>query len=357
MMKKTISALLCISIAFLAIIGLISCDGEKPTVNYKTCSAVVSYSHFNTVSQMSSYGDITDEKFASYIEVVSNDLEYYHRLFDIYYEYSGVNNIRTINKNAGIEPIKVDPALIDFLLYCKELFTLTKGKTNVMMGAVLKIWHDHREDAEYDPGAATVPDMTALREAEKHTSIDSLVIDKEAGTVYISDPAASLDVGAIGKGYATEKLYDKLVAMGADNVALNIGGNIRTIGVKPDGANWVIGLTNPDKSSSDFAARISFGSTACVTSGNYERYYVVNGVNYHHIIDPATLMPAEYFSSVTIITEDSGLADALSTALFCMSYEEGKSLVESLDVEVDVIWIDLDYNLTKTEGILLVGNN
>ena len=353
-MKRFISALLTILILLTALLSLSSCEEKK---EYSSRGKTISYVYFNTVSTLAVYGDVSDADFDAYISEAEKTLSYYHKLFDIYYDYSGVNNIRLINQKAGIEPVKVDPELIDFLLYCKELFTLTNGKTNVMMGAVLKIWHNHREDAEYDPGTATVPDMVALREAEKHTSIDSLVIDKDAGTVYISDSKASLDVGAIGKGYATEKLYEKLVSMGANHVALNIGGNIRTIGQKPDGAKWLTGLTNPDKTSSSYAAKLNLSETACVTSGNYERYYIVDGVNYHHIIDPATLMPAKYFSSVTIITEDSGLADALSTALFCMSYEEGKALVESLDVEVDVIWIDLDYNLTKTEGVLLVGNN
>ena len=349
-MKRFISALLTILILLTALLLLSSCE------EYAFRGKTISYVYFNTVSTIAVYGDVSDEEFNSYVTEAEKLLSYYHKLFDIYYDYSGVNNIRLINQKAGIEPVKVDPELIDFLLYCKELFTLTNGKTNVMMGAVLKIWHNHREDAEYDPGTATVPDMVALREAEKHTSIDSLVIDKDAGTVYISDSEASLDVGAIGKGYATEKLYEKLVSMGANHVALNIGGNIRTIGQKPDGAKWLTGLTNPDKTSSNYAAKINLPETACVTSGNYERYYVVDGVNYHHIIDPATLMPAEYFSSVTIITEDSGLADALSTALFCMSYEEGLDLINSIG-GVEVIWIDLDYNLTKTEGVLLVGNN
>ena len=353
-MKRFISALLTILILLTALLSLSSCEEKKE--EYASRGKTISYVYFNTVSTIAVYGDVSDEEFNSYVAEAEKLLSYYHKLFDIYYDYSGVANIRQINQKAGREPVKVDAELIDFLLYCKELFTLTNGKTNVMMGAVLKIWHDHREDAEYDPGTATVPSAAELEAAAQHTSIDSLVIDKEAGTVYISDPEASLDVGAIGKGYATEKLYEKLVSMGANHVALNIGGNIRTIGQKPDGAKWLTGLTNPDKTSSNYAARINLSETACVTSGNYERYFVVDGVNYHHIIDPATLMPAEYFSSVTIITEDSGLADALSTALFCMSYEEGKALIESLDVEVDVIWIDLDYNLTATGGIELVAD-
>lgn len=352
-MKRSLSALIIISMLLTALVSLSSCDGgeSKSPSRGKT----ISYVYFNTVSTMMVYGDVSDETFDSYLSESEKILSYYHKLFDIYYDYSGVNNIRLINQRAGREPVKVDPELIDFLSYCKELYTLTKGKTNVMMGSVLKIWHNHREDADYDPSEASVPDMEQLREAQAHTSIDSLIIDKEAGTVYISDPKASLDVGAIGKGYATEKLYEKLVSMGADHVVLNIGGNIRTIGVKPDGESWLTGLTNPDKSSDGFAARVNLRETACVTSGDYERYYVVDGVKYHHIIDPDTLMPARYFSSVTIITEDSGLADALSTALFCMSYEDGLALVNSIG-GVEVIWIDLEYNLVKTNGITLIND-
>jgi thiamine biosynthesis lipoprotein len=204
----------------------------------------------------------------------------------------------------------------------------------------------------YDPSTASVPDAMELEAAGRHTSIDSLVIDREAGTVYITDPEASIDVGAIGKGYATERLYEKLKSMGAESVALNIGGNIRIVGLKPDGKGWSTGITNPDKTSTEFATIISLGRTACVTSGDYERYYVVDGTRYHHIIDPDTLMPASYFSSVTIITEDSGLADALSTALFCVDYDRGVEMLEKIDAEVDVIWITRDGRIIKTDGIV-----
>ena len=346
-MKRIISAflLICLTVSALA---LTSCKKEE---EYQTRGKTISYTYFNTVSTLATYGDTTEEEFNLYCEEATALLGYYHKLFDIYYDYAGVTNLRKVNQKAGKEPVKVERELIDFLLYCKELFTLTDGKTNVMMGAVLKIWHDCREDAEYDPTEARVPDMAELEEASRHTDIDLLVIDEENLTVYISDPNASIDVGAVGKGYATERVYERLVELGAESTVLNFGGNIRTIGVKPTGEDWLTGLTNPDKTSSEFAATFYFGATACVTSGNYERYYVVDGVKYHHIIDPDTLMPSTYFASVTIITPDSALADALSTALFCVSYAEGKALIEGIDADIEVIWIDNDGNLTATKGV------
>ncbi|MBQ2793543.1 MAG: FAD:protein FMN transferase [Clostridia bacterium] len=353
-MKRFISSILCAVLIITALLSLSSCNGEK-SKTYKTRGKTISYVYFNTVSTLTVLGEVSDEDFNSYVSEAERLLSYYHKLFDIYYDYSGVTNIRKINQGAGNgTPIRVDAELLSFLEYCKELFTLTDGKTNVMMGAVLKIWHNARENAADNPKAAALPSEEELKAAEAHTLIDSLVIDREAGTVYISDPSASLDVGAIGKGYATERLYERLCEMGANHVALNIGGNIRTIGLDPNGEKWQTNLTNPDKSSAEFAAKFKLGQTACVTSGNYERYFAVDGVNYHHIIDPDTLMPARYFSSVTVITEDSALADALSTALFCVSYSEGIALLKNFSQPIEVIWIDNDFNIASTSGVEFV---
>ena len=345
-MKRIIS----LTLATVMLLLLTACT--VPT-KYKTRSKEISYIYFNTVSVVSSYGDMSDEEFEEHCSTIDKTLEYYHRLFDIYYEYSGINNLRTVNKNAGIEPVKVDTELIDFLEYCKELFTITKGKTNVMLGSVLRIWHDHREMAEDDPASSSVPDGALLAAAAAHTDISSLVIDREAGTVYISDPEASIDVGAIGKGYVTELLYGMLKEAGVDSFALNIGGNLRTIGVKPDGTEWSTGITNPDRDSVEsFVCRVRMGDTSLVTSGDYERYYMVGNKKYHHIIDPATLAPANYFSSVSVFTPDSALADALSTALFCMSYEDGLALINEIG-DVEVIWVDTDYSVKMTKGVRL----
>ena len=356
-MKKTISLLLALLFLLLSFSCLVGCNEKKEEPQYPTYSKEVSYLHFNTVTILSSYGNITQEEFNSYVSMVDEMLEHYHKLFDIYYEYAGINNIKTINRKAGKEPVTVDAELIDFLLYCKELYTLTNGKTNVMLGSVLSIWHDARETADERGGNLNIdelPSTSALSAANQHTSIDALVVDKEAKTVFISDAKASIDVGAIAKGYAAAKVAQKLKDMGADSMALNAGGNIITIGLKPNGSKWVTGITNPNRTAeSSLACRVEIGETALVTSGDYERYFVCDGVRYHHIIDPETLMPANYFASVSIFAADSGLADALSTALFCMSYEEGLALIERIG-GVEVLWIYKDGTLKKTDGVHLV---
>lgn len=360
-MKKIISLLLSLVCVCSPLFVFSACKptNKDPQKEYTTRSKTISYVHFNTVSTLSSYGDVTDEQFDAYVKTVDEMLGHYHKLFDIYYEYAGVNNVMTVNKNAGKAPVAVDDELIVFLEYCKELYTLTGGKTNVMFGSVLKLWHDARELADETAGfldESLLPSRDALTEAAKHTSIDLLVINNEEKTVYITDPSASLDVGAIAKGYAAAKVAEKLKSMGADSMALNAGGNIVTIGLKPDGSEWVTGITNPDKTTyNSLICKVKIGETALVTSGDYERYFVSGNRAYHHIIDPATLMPAEYFASVSVFTANSGLADALSTALFCMSYEQGLALVEKIG-GIEVLWIYRDGSMKMTNGVSLVND-
>ncbi len=354
-MKKIVSVVLLCCVLF----SFVSCSHTpSEETREQVRSRDISTVYFNTYSMLSTYGDTSDDNIEKYLKISQEVLSYYHKLFDIYYEYAGVNNIRTINKNAGKTPVKVDEEMIDFLEYCKQIYTITGGKTNVMLGSVLKIWHDCREKSEDDFGylpPEDLPTSEEICEAQKHTSIDSLIIDRENLTVYISDPEASLDVGAVAKGYTVDILYERIKATGATSVVLNIGGSIRAIGARPDGSGWVVGITNPRKTpDKPFALRLRFQDTALVTSGDYERYFVSGEERYHHIIDPLTGRPALYFSSVSILTEESGLADALSTALFCMSYEDGLALISSLRNEgrlIDVLWIDREGNQKMTDAL------
>ena len=333
--------------AVLALLLMTGC-AAKPTKIEPQGKAYFTY--FDTVSYVYSYAGDSAERFEERSAEVSHILEKYHKLFDIYHEYSGINNLCTVNRQAGGEPVPVDEELIRFLDVAKELYETTGGEMNVMMGAVLRPWHDCREAAADTPQNAALPDSDALQEAAKHMDFSLLEIDHENNTVRISDPAASLDVGALGKGYATERAADFLREDGAESYVLNVGGNIRIIGTKPDGSGWVTGIRNPDGGEKDFAISLRLKDTACVTSGVYERYFVVDGERYHHIIDKDTLYPAGYFASLTVLTKDSGLADALSTALFCMSYEEGLALAEQME-GVEILWIFPDGGIKYTQGV------
>ena len=310
------------------------------------------FTYFDTVSYIYSYAQDSDAVFQENCKAAAAVLERYHQLFDIYHEYTGVTNLATLNRSAGGEALEVDPALVEFLLYARQMYAATDGKMNVMLGSVLRLWHDCREAAAQDPQNARIPTQAALEQAAAHTDLDSLEIDPERCTVRISDPLASLDVGALAKGYATERAAEVLRAAGAEGYVLNIGGNIRIIGSKPDGGSWTTGIKDP-QDPERYAAKVALADTSCVTSGNYERFFTVDGVRYHHIIDPETGMPADYFASVTVITPDSGLADALSTALFCMSYEQGLALVQELG-DVQVLWILPDGTQYKTPELTLL---
>jgi thiamine biosynthesis lipoprotein len=158
-----------------------------------------------------------------------------------------------------------------------------------------------------------------------------------------------LDVGAIAKGWAAQRAAENA----PEGMLISVGGNVCATGPKTEsGTPWVIGIQDPDDAEKNLHT-VFVTDSSVVTSGDYQRAYWVDGKPYHHIIDPDTLMPAAYWRSVSIICPDSGLADALSTALFCMSYEEGLALVNKIG-GIEVIWIDLNYNMKSTSGIKTV---
>ena len=298
--------------------------------------------YFDTVSTVYDYSG-GENDFDAVCALVSEKLGYYHSLFDIYEDHEGVVSVRDINLSAGDGPIGISEELCDFLAFCKELYYKTNGEVNIAMGSVLSIWHEYRDTG------TDIPDYSLLLDAAAHTNIENLIIDRDALTAEISDPALSLDVGAVAKGYATERIAEALSSAGYTGIALDIGGNLRVIGAKADGSGWRTGVRNPDSDSGErYVYYLDIADTSVVTSGDYERFYTVDGKRYHHIIDEDTLMPSEYFSSVTVQTQDSGIADALSTALFSVDIEKGRAIAESFGVE-KVIWVGRDGELTVYE--------
>lgn len=304
---------------------------------------------FDTMTTIVGY-EVDQDTFKDNIQLIHDDLEIYHKLFDIYNNYEGINNIKTINDNAGKKEVKVDEKIIDMLELAKEMYEKTDGYVNVAFGSVLKIWHDYRERNIEDPEFAAIPSFDELKKAAEHVDIDKLIIDRENLTVYLADENMRLDVGAIAKGYSVQKAVEHARERGLKSYLVNVGGNVCSVSAKPDGSKWNIGLQNPKmEEDKPFVFNVSLETQCLVSSGNYQRYFMLDGVRYHHIINKDTLMPENYFDAVSIICEDSGLADALTTALYNMSYEDGLKLLDKFE-NVEAVWNFPDETSRYTEG-------
>ncbi len=273
------------------------------------------------------------EAFTAQAQRIHDELLRYHQLFDIYHEYEGMNNLKTVNDQAGIAPVQVDRAIIDLLTDSRSYYELSGGKVNVAMGSVLHLWHIARTEGLDDIQNAKLPDPAALQQASAHTDFGCILIDEAASTVFISDPQVRLDVGAVAKGWAAQRAAENA----PEGFLMSVGGNVCATGPKYANTPWVIGVRDPAGAADDYLHTLYVSGGSVVTSGDYQRTDMVDGEFYHHIIDPETLMPSAYWRSVTVICPDSGLADALSTALFLMDLESGLALLAQCGAEA--MWV------------------
>ncbi len=333
-MKRILSLLL----VCLLLCGCTAADVKPERKTYEATFL----SLFDTVTVIKGAAE-TKEAFSEAAYAVHDELLQYHQLFDIYNDYDGIHNLKTVNDQAGIAPVEVDRKIIDLLLDCKTYYELSDGKVNVALGSVLYLWHEARNEGINDPVNARLPDMNRLQEASLHTGFDTVIIDEEHSTVYISDPDVRLDVGAVAKGWSVQRVADSA----PEGLLISVGGNVCATGPKDENNTpWVIGIQNPG--GSDYLHTVYVSKTSVVTSGDYQRCFAVDGKLYHHIIDPETLFPSTYWRSVTIICDDSGLADALSTALFLLPLEEGQKLLD--DCGAEAMWVDADANQYYSPG-------
>ena len=331
-------------IALFAVILLLT-GCTAPAVQQKQTIYEASFlSLFDTVTVVKGPAESKDA-FDQVARLVQEELTYYHQLFDVYNSYEGLNNLKTVNDRAGAEPVAVDRAVIDLLTDCQHYYKLSGGKVNVAMGSVLKLWHDARESGIHDPANAKLPDMAALEAAAAHIRFDAVVIDETASTVRFTDPEVRLDVGAVAKGWAAQRVAEKM----PPNMLLSVGGNVCATGPKTQkGDPWVIGVQNPDGAGDSYLHTLYVTGGSYVTSGDYQRAYMVDGKLYHHIIDPDTLMPSSYWRSVTVVCDESGLADALSTALFVLPRQEGQKLLDVCGAMA--MWVDSQGGIYYSPG-------
>jgi len=333
---------------------LMGCQKQDELTQYKETTFQAG---FDTVFTLIAYTE-DQREFDEYFKIMKDTTYHYHQLFDKYHNYEGINNIKTINDNAGIAPVIVDQEIIDLLILAQEYYERTDGYFDITIGSVLKLWHDCREQSNTN-GYGCVPTFDELTDADQHTGWDLILIDDQENTVYITDSKASIDVGGIAKGYTVEKVALTLEEKGLRYGAIDGGGNIRTINSKPSDQPFTVGITNPDQRGGASVDILKFHQTyAFVTSGDYERYYLdKNGNKYHHIIDPFTLYPSDSARSLTIVYPDSGIADILSTACYIMDYQTAVAFIEKFDDDqLSAIWLyDEDDHPNVNEGFKING--
>ncbi|NLB20331.1 MAG: FAD:protein FMN transferase, partial [Clostridium sp.] len=228
---------------------LVVLTGCQPKVESKDQYRNEFFEYFDTVTIVIGYTD-SQEQFNTYFDEIKSEFKTYHELYDIYNNYDGVNNVKTINDQAGIAPVKVDDKIIDMILFSKEWYEKTNGKANIAMGSVLNLWHETRDAGKDDPDNAALPLIEDLEEANKHTNLDDVIINMEEKTVFLKDPDMLLDVGAVAKGYATEMITDYMKEEGFESFIISAGGNVKSIGKPLDGVRekWGVGIQNPDTS-------------------------------------------------------------------------------------------------------------
>ena len=198
--KRFVSALLA---GVLCLSLLAGCASKKKEL---TRYSTVFYDVFDTVTQVIAYCE-SEEEFNTQMDALHADLTAYNQLYDIYNDYDGVVNVKTINDNAGTAPVQVDDKILGMLELAQTMYDTTGGKLNIALGSVLNIWHNYREAALADDNDSNnqLPTQEELDAAAQHCDIANLIIDEDAKTVYLADPAMSLDVGSVGKGYAVEQ--------------------------------------------------------------------------------------------------------------------------------------------------------
>lgn len=329
--------LLCPLLALLCLLA--GCTG--PNAQGPERYSATYFTLFDTVTTITGYAG-SEAEFDAQAQAVHDALLDYHRLYDIYHDYEGMANLKTVNDCAGAAPVEVDGRIIDLLLFAREMYDATGGRINTAAGSVLSLWHDARE-AALDGGAAALPAQAALDEAAGHISFEDVVIDREASTVYLPDPAMRLDVGAIAKGYAAAQVC----RTAPQGLLIDLGGNVCATGPRADGTPWLVGIQDPN-GGENFLSVLDLSAGAVVTSGDYQRYFELDGVRYHHIIDLSTGQPARRWRSVTVVCADSGAADALSTALFTLPFEDGQALLEPFDAQA--MWVAADGSRQYSAG-------
>lgn len=275
---------------------------------------------------------------------VEDIISYYNKTSDKYTSYVGVTNIKTINDNPTAIHT-VDEKLFELIDFTLSHQGEVNNLFNAALGPVLQIWHNYREDCNVE-NICNVPTFEELNAKKPLTNPLDVTLDHDNFTVTMKE-GMSLDLGGVSKGFISGEIIEYLDSLNLYGFLLNNGNsNISVGGLRPKRASgeFLIGVLDPRNSeweSDSYATVYLADNEQLVTSGDYQQYFVANGEFYHHIIHNETLFPERYSRSVSIVTNDPALADLYSTAIFCMTIEDGKEFVNGIE-GLEAMWFDLD---------------
>ncbi|MFQ5485277.1 MAG: FAD:protein FMN transferase [Desulfobacterales bacterium] len=227
-----------------------------------------------------------------------------------------------VNRNAGIQPVEVSQELFDLIRRSKKVSKLTRGIFDISYASMDRIW-------KFDGSMNSVPDSADVASSVAKIGFNNIILDSQKRTIFLKEKGMKIGFGAIGKGYAANKASDVMKGMGINSGLVNAGGDLITWGKMENDEDWRIGIANPKEKDNIFSWLI-VSEMAVVTSGNYEKFFMVDGKKYSHIINPRTGYPATGTKSVTIICPNAELADALATSVFILGKKDGIDLIDQL---------------------------
>lgn len=322
MKKRLISLLLAASLLLCGCSG--TCNNQK--LNYTDVL-------FDTVISIDIYDNVDTELLNECKELCLK----YDSLLSRTNEESEIYKIN----HANSEFVKISAETLELINHGLHYSELSEGAFDITIGAASSLWDFKSEDH-------IIPDEDKILSAVDH--IDYHCIEIKNDSVRLTDPNAMLDLGAIAKGYIADKLKEHLVENGVEHALINLGGNILIIGSKPDGSNYNIGIQKPFDQTGQPITSVKVSDTSLVTTGIYERCFEKNDILYHHILDPSTGYPCENnLYSVTIVTESSVMADALSTSCFLLGFEKGMKLINKLE-GVEALFITNNYEMHYSDN-------
>lgn len=252
-----------------------------------------------------------------------------------------------INKNAGIKPVKVSRELINLIERSIKISEITDGAFDITYASMDEIWR-------FDGTMDKVPSQERIEKSVSKVGYQKIQLDQENQTVFLPEKGMCIGFGAIGKGYAADRAKDLLVSKDVKGGIINASGDLTTWGTKLTGEKWLVGIANPLSKDKVFSW-LPIIESSVATSGNYEKYIVLDGKKYSHIIDPRTGYPTRGINSVSIFAKQAELCDALATAVFIMGRDVGLHMVNQID-GVEAVVVDAENKLHKSSGIMFDTN-